>query len=152
MSHSYVRIPPDSTGKLILSEERRIVTYDNNTGGTFEVGQTVTGTGGATGVITGIRTKGFPANEGRLYLEQNSGTWSDNEAIQVNAVTFANVNTSGANGDNVDDVHIQSNVISDSDRPSDTYLYHLDLHRRTPKEKVSYALLIRAYLRHSYTS
>ena len=120
MSHSYVRIPPDSTGKLILSEERRVITYDNNTGGTFEVGQTVTGTGGATGVITGVRTKGFPANEGRLYLEQNSGTWSDNEAIQVDAVTFANVNTSGANGETVDDVYIQSNVIADSDRPSDT--------------------------------
>ena len=120
MSHSTVRIPPDSTGKSILVEERRVLTYDNNTGGTFEVGLTVTGTGGATGVITGVRTKGFPTNKGILYLEQNSGTWSDNEAIQVDAITFANVNTSDANGEVVDDVYIQSNVISDSDRPNDT--------------------------------
>jgi hypothetical protein len=84
MSHSYVRIPPDSTGKLILSEERRVITYDNNTGGTFEVGQTVTGTGGATGVITGVRTKGFPANEGRLYLEQNSGHLCQHKYVKRN--------------------------------------------------------------------
>lgn len=117
MSHSVVRIPPDSTGKRILTVERRVLTYDQNTGGTFEVGQTVAGTGGATGVISGIYTLGFPANSGRLYLENNTGSWTNNEAIQVNAVTFANVDSST---DAVDDLFTQQNVITDADAPDNT--------------------------------
>ena len=117
MSHSVVRIPPDSTGKRILTVERRVLTYDLNTGGTFEVGQTVEGTGGASGVITGIYTLGFPANSGRLYLENNTGSWANNEAIQVNAVTFANVDSAT---DATDDLFTQQNVIADANTPDNT--------------------------------
>jgi len=39
MSHNFIRVPPDSTGKRILTAERRVVTYDQlQSGQTFSVG------------------------------------------------------------------------------------------------------------------
>lgn len=117
MTTGFVRIPPDSTGKKISSTERRVLYYDQLTGN-FEVGQTVTGiSSGASGVITGKETLGFSANKGILYLAENTGTWVDNEDIQVSAVTVAVVNIADTEGGSTEDLYIQNNIIADANSP-----------------------------------
>lgn len=120
MSHNFIRVPPDSTGKRILTAERRVVTYDQlQSGQSFSVGDVVTGVSStATGTVTGIHTLGFPANKGRIFLKDNSTiTFQDNEQLQVSAVTIAYVNVNDTNGDNIDDLYIQNNTITDSNEP-----------------------------------
>lgn len=116
---SHVRIPPDSTGQRIASEERYVLEFDNQTL-IFEVGDVVSGeTSGATGVISGIIGPGdvagiFPSNAGRLYLRDTTGTFVDNENLQILAVTYA---ISDFSNNSYTAFITQENIISDPENP-----------------------------------
>ena len=117
MTHasSFVRVPPQSTGKRIATGERTQLTYDNQVGN-FGLGRIVTGqTSGATGVITSIVTDGFVANEGQLWLKDMSGTFQNNENLQINAVTIATSNTTIVPANTFD---YQHNIIVDPENPN----------------------------------
>lgn len=113
MSKGFVQVPPQSTGKRVATEERSEIYYDNLTG-SFTIGQTVTGgTSGATGVITGIQTEGFASTAGELYLKDVSGTFQNNEGLEVNSVQQALADLPGAGGNEQTDFSIQKVIISD---------------------------------------
>lgn len=112
---SNVRIPPDSTGKLVSTVERQYLEYDNLTG-TILVGDVVTGAvSSATGTVTGITTAGFPSNSGSIYLDDASGTWVNNESIEISAAGVALVNTTNTDPTNY---HYQKMIVADPDNPS----------------------------------
>lgn len=95
MSKSFVQVPPQSTGKKLVTEFRKEIHFDNLVG-SFEVGDTVTGaTSGATGVTTAVITEGFAVNSGELYLKNFSGTFVDNEDLQVSGITQASYTAVG---------------------------------------------------------
>jgi hypothetical protein len=85
-----IQIPPQSTGPRVGVVERYVLEFDNELI-SFTVGDVVEGaTSGANGTITSIVTEGFAANSGRLYLRDTNGiAFTDNEDIQVSAVTHA---------------------------------------------------------------
>jgi hypothetical protein len=90
MSHGFVQVPPQSTGKKIATEERTEINYDNATG-IFTVGDVVTGaTSGATGTVTAVFSD--TVTIGILYLRDVTGTFSDNENLQVSSATIAIAN------------------------------------------------------------
>ena len=70
--------------------------------GPIKVGDTVTGAGGATGVVTAVvLLSGTWAGDnaaGYLFIKTKTGTFVDNEALSVSATPMATVNT-GATGD-----------------------------------------------------
>ncbi len=85
----FVRVPPQSTGRRVATEVRSQLAFNNLTG-IFEVGDVVTGgTSGATGTVTGVERVGFPAGEGLLWLRDATGTFTNNENLQVSSVTQA---------------------------------------------------------------
>jgi hypothetical protein len=89
MSTSSIRVPPDSTGARVSVVERYILDYDNQTV-EFSVGDIVDGvSSGANGTITSIVTEGFAANSGRLYVASPTGTFIDNETLEVSGLSHA---------------------------------------------------------------
>lgn len=112
---TYVQVPPQSTGRKVATEERTIIDYDGLTG-TINVGDTVTGaTSGATGVVTANVTVGFAANEGRLFLNDSTGTFTDNENLEISSSPVANVNVATNVQETVDMQHM---VIVDPNNPT----------------------------------
>jgi len=118
MSHgaSFVRVPPQSTGKRISTVARVLIQYDNKTG-SFGIGSTVTGaTSGASGIITSEVTEGFAPNTGLIWLKEVNGTFENNENLEINNVTQASVNiTTAYPGHEYD---YQNMVITDPENPS----------------------------------
>ena len=114
---SFVRVPPDSTGKKIGSVARSLVPFDNETNGGFAIGDVVTGvSSSATGTVTAINVTGFtPGTDGELYLKTVTGTFTNDENLQVSAVTkgVANVPLSTSQID----AEYQLMVLTDPDNP-----------------------------------
>jgi len=116
MSSSHVRVPPDSTGKKIASENRIEVEYDTRVGSLqFSKNDVVTQTpSGATGTVTAIDRVDEIVTTGEIYLKDVTGTFVNNEVLQVSAVTIATANIpSGA-----PDIETQHNIIVDPDNPN----------------------------------
>ena len=113
MSTSFVRVPPDSTGKRITSEALTEIDYDALTG-SFVAGNTVTGaSSGATGTVKSVITEGFATNEGRLYLGDVTGTFTNDENLEVAAASQATANIPNGQVD----YQTQMNIIVDPDNP-----------------------------------
>lgn len=119
MSHgaSSVQVPPQSTGKLVATTARTFLKYDNKTID-FEKGDTVTGViSSATGEVTGIITLGFATNEGQLVLANVTGTFVNNENLQVSAVTHAVAELTDSDLPLIE-YDYQNTVIADPGNPS----------------------------------
>ncbi|MGI9568524.1 MAG: hypothetical protein ACR2PH_02010, partial [Desulfobulbia bacterium] len=115
MAVGNIRIPPDSTGAKVGVVERAQLQYDTLTG-SFAVGDVVTGaTSSANGTITGIDTFGYAAASGLLYLENTTGTFVDDENIQIAAVTQAVVDLTNQV---YETVKFQQNIVSDPETPT----------------------------------
>lgn len=107
-----IRIPPESTGPKVATESRTVVEFDNLTGN-FNVKDIVVGAvSGATGTVTSVVTTG--TTSGRLYLSDFSGTFNNNENIEVLSTPQAVVNT-----DNFTQIEQQTQhiVITDPNNP-----------------------------------
>lgn len=118
MGKSFVQVPPQSTGKKVLTELRKEIYYDGATGVPFFKGNTITGeTSLATGVVTAVVTEGFTPNSGELYLKEFTGEFIDNENLQVDNTTVAVVDLSISPQQEFD---IQKIVISDPNNPEHT--------------------------------
>ena len=116
MSKAFVQVPPQSTGKKILTEYRKEIYFDNKTGNLF-VGDTITGaTSLATGIISGIVSEGFAPGSGELYLKDFTGEFADNELIEINNTPVATADVSVSTGGQ-SDFDIQKVVITDADNP-----------------------------------
>lgn len=114
MSKSFVQVPPQSTGKKLLTEYRKELYFDNQIDNMF-IGDVITGeTSGATGKISGIITEGFSSNTGELYLKEFTGTFLDNENIQISGLNVATVNLLAGPQQEFD---LQKIVISDANNP-----------------------------------
>jgi hypothetical protein len=109
---SYVQVPPQSTGRKVATTSRTEIFYDQNTG-VFTAGMVVVGaTSGATGVVTANQTEGYVVGAGKLYLTDNSGTWINNENIEVASIVHAAVDFSANPQQTVD---VQKMVLTDAD-------------------------------------
>lgn len=112
---SFVRVPPQSTGKRVATEERTQLAFDNQTQ-IITIGSVIDGqTSGAQGVVTAIVVEGFGANEGLLFLRDVSGTFQNNENLQVSAVTVAVAN---ADTNPIETYDYAQNVLVDPDNPT----------------------------------
>ena len=110
----FIQIPPESTGPRIGTVKRHALAYDTSVNN-FIVGDVVTGgTSGATGTVTGIQTAGFSQNSGILFLEDATGTFQDDESIEVSAVNYASVNLTTQ--PYLEYVY-QENIVTDPDNP-----------------------------------
>ena len=108
----YIQIPPDSTGKRLSTDKRTQVAYDNLTGDLFAVGDTVVGSSsGATGKITGVDNQ--ESTSGELYLYGVTGTFTDDEFLQVDGTSIARVN-----GENFIPFHLPRQVVVDPCNPT----------------------------------
>ena len=115
---SFVRVPPDSTGKKIRSTQTVDFEFDNQTG-TISIGDTITGvTSGVTGEVTAIISKGYAANTGKLYVKNATGDYVDNENLQISAVTVATANITA--NIPLTDQEIQNNIIVDKNNPENS--------------------------------
>ena len=120
MADSYIQVPPDSTGKKIASEAITEIYIDNFTEGSIALGDILFGgTSNATGKVTGVVLEG--SGEAKIYLKDASGTWLDNEAVEVNAVIVGNVNWTGHSQL---DAEYQKILIADPNNPS--YIQSID--------------------------
>lgn len=109
---SYVGVPPDSTGKKVAAEARSGFLFDGEVNGGLASGNVITGaTSGATGTITAIVRDGYAANSGEIYLKEVTGTFVNDENIQISGQTRAVVN--GSQADRV----TQHVVLADPDNP-----------------------------------
>jgi hypothetical protein len=114
---SNIQIPPDSTGKRVGTFKRTSLYYDNlQPGQQFFVGDTITTTGGSA-VITGVNVAGFSAGTGQLFLTQVTGSFTDNEQINIGATYTADVNTSIGDAEGVTEIYYQSMTMVDSNNP-----------------------------------
>lgn len=95
MSHQYIQLPPDSTGKKTLQRVMLEIDFDNGTID-FELGdRVVCSVSGVTGDVT--RVEGT-TNTGAIHLiltPVSSVTLTDGENIQVDGITYATVNGTG---------------------------------------------------------
>lgn len=88
----FVRVPPQSTGRLVATEVRSQLGFDNLTG-SANVGDVIVGaTSGAQGTISGVTIDGFPNGEGLLWLADVTGTFINDEPLEVNNVQQALAN------------------------------------------------------------
>ena len=115
-----IRVPPDSTGKKILTVERTFIDYDAaNTSQPLTAASTLTGnTSGATALITGFTSGGFAANEGRIFLDDVVGTFADNEPLKVAGIDVATAKFDDLVSNAPESMHIQAVVLTDPDFPS----------------------------------
>ena len=89
-----IQIPPESTGPRVATIQYYVLDFDTQTS-EFAVNDAITGaTSGATATVVGVTHEGYAANAGRLYLKDVTGTFEDNENIQVSAITYAVSDTS----------------------------------------------------------
>ena len=110
-----IRIPPESTGPRIATSKKYVLEYDTLVT-PFSVGQVVTGaTSTATGEVAGILLEGYTIGTGRLYLKEVSGTFVNDEFIQVSAITKATVDTTN---EGFNEWSHQENIIVDHDDPT----------------------------------
>ena len=115
-----IRVPPDSTGKKILTTERTIIDYDQgNTSLLISVGDILTGANSAaTGLVSGVVTAGFPTNSGRVYLHDANGTFQNDELLQVGATTVGTADFTNLTSTAQESIHVQSVSIADPNNPS----------------------------------
>ena len=114
---AFVQIPPQSTGKRLATESRKEIYFDNLTG-TLPKGFTLTGaTSGASGVITSVITEGFGTGAGEIYLKDFTGTFVDNEDLQVSGQTVATVDLASQDAPQQIEFEMQKIVISDPENP-----------------------------------
>ena len=114
MAQTFVQVPPQSTGKKILTTERRELYFDNQTQN-FEIGMVVTGAvSGASGTVSAIVNEGFAPSAGKIFLKNFTGTFVNNENLQVLGSTFAIADLTTSPEQDVD---LQSVVISDPNNP-----------------------------------
>ena len=112
---SFIRVPPQSTGKRVATEARTQLVFDNLTG-EFHRGDVVTGSiSGASGTITAITSEGYGPTEGLLWLRDVSGTFQNNENLQVSAVTQAVANF---DSEPLEEYDYQAVIITDPDNPN----------------------------------
>ena len=80
-SHSGYQIPPDSTGKIIITTAHMAVVYDTGTS-PFIKGSVVTGqTSGATGIVAGVKGT---TSDGTVFLVMSFTTPVDDFTIDEN--------------------------------------------------------------------
>lgn len=112
---SFVRVPPQSTGKRVATEARTQLVFDNLTG-EFNVGDLVTGSlSGANGIVSAIVSEDYGPTEGLLWLRDVDGTFQNNENLQVSAVTQA---TSNFDVSPLEEYDYQAVIITDPDNPN----------------------------------
>jgi hypothetical protein len=112
MANSFVQVPPQSTGRKLSTEARTQMDYDNLIGDLFRVTDVVTGaTSGATGTVTGIVTN--DATTGYIFLRDVTGSFSNNEDLEVSATPVASVN-----GTTFQSLDVQKVILADPDNPS----------------------------------
>ena len=115
MSKSFVQVPPQSTGKKLLTEFRKELFFNNNVR-EIEIGDLLIGaTSNASGRVTGIATEGYAEGAGELYLENFEGTFVDNEPLQRNNITYATVDVGVSTPQ--ENFDMQKIVITDADNP-----------------------------------
>ncbi len=108
----FVQVPPQSTGKKVGTEARTEVPFDNLVGALFSAGQIVTGANSsATGTVTGVLTDS--ATSGSIYLENVTGTFTNNEDLEVLSTPIASVDGSSFNT-----IEQQKVVITDPGNPA----------------------------------
>lgn len=116
MPQTYVRVPPQSTGSRVSTTQRYLLKYDTLTS-PFAPGEIITGAvSGATGTIADVDTEGFGATEGILWLHRVTGTFVNNEQLQVQSVTFALADITSTYP--FESYDIQNTIITDPDNPS----------------------------------
>ena len=86
-----------STGwQLVDTSNNRLLRFDTGTGSAinpFSIAETVTGmTSNATGVVTGVANQSTDRQAGYITLKDVTGTFQDNELLQVSSVTRATAN------------------------------------------------------------
>jgi hypothetical protein len=114
MADTFVQVPPQSTGKKVATVARSSIKYDAATS-PFSNGDTVTGANsGVTATITAIVVDTLTA--GILYLEEATGTFLNNEVLEVSSAPIATVNTPPI--DPQVDFDMQKIAIADPDNPS----------------------------------
>ena len=115
---SFVRLPPDSTGKKSAAAGLLIIRYEGEASpNLFEANTTVTGgTSSATAEIRGKHTEGFTAGEGELFVDLATlnGTFIVGEALKIGLTTYATVSATAE----LDQLYYQKSVIVDRDSPS----------------------------------
>ena len=105
-----IQIPPESTGPKIAVQQRKTLQFDNETL-TLKVGDIIVGgTSAATGTITGIEREGYAIDAGLLFIDDYTGTFINNEAINVGVTQYALVDTTS---NAYEEVNVQKNVIVD---------------------------------------
>lgn len=115
---SFVRLPPDSTGKKSAAAGILVIRYQGEASpNLFEANTTVTGgTSSATAEIRGKHTEGFTAGEGELFVDLATlnGTFVVGEALKIGLTTYATVQATAE----LDELYYQKSVIVDRDSPS----------------------------------
>jgi hypothetical protein len=114
---SFVRLPPDSTGKKSAAAGLLVIYYQGETApNLFEKNTTVIGSSSsATAEIRGKRTGGFPASEGELYVDLSTlvGNFAVGEDLIVGVTTYATVKLTAE----LPELYYQKTVIVDKDTP-----------------------------------
>ena len=114
MTGSYIQVPPNSTGSKVATEERSSLYFDQKTGD-INFGDIITGsTSGVTGTITGLNLDAA-GTAGELFMTDSSGTFLNNEDIQIDGLTVAVVDI---DTDTQKQFETQKMVISDPDNPN----------------------------------
>jgi len=95
MSDSFIQVPPDSTGKKILSVRREHVPFGTVLT-SFIIDEIITGSiSGATGTVVGIVFNRIDPTKGDLWLKDVTGTFVLNDLLQATGpTTRATVTTS----------------------------------------------------------
>lgn len=108
-----VRIPPDSTGKKILTTLRRVIGVNTITG-IISVNDTLVGqSSGASGTVTSVETTA--SGNGVIYLKDFTATaYVDNEVLEINNSPVAVVASEIIE---TEDAHIQNVVVTDPENP-----------------------------------
>jgi hypothetical protein len=120
MSNSFIQVPPNSTGSKVATSSRTELAYDNKTDD-LPTGATVAGSiSSASGIITANSVT--DGTSGVLYLKDVSGTFVNDENLQISAVTRAVSNITGTTP--LQTRETQSVLISDPENPE--YVQRID--------------------------
>jgi hypothetical protein len=118
MAQSFVQVPPQSTGKRLLTEFRKELYFEGQVRTIFVNDQLIGETSGATGIVSAVIVEGFADGTGLLYLKLFSGDFVDNENLLRGTSTVAVTNIS-ANFPQTD-YDVQKVILTDPDNPQFT--------------------------------